>query len=181
MQWTFIREPDLLPGQEAAIRELLVLAFPHQADFFAQHSFWGSPPDYRLVGHTAAGQLVAHLDFGCRLVLVGEAPVPVAGIGAVAVHSEWQGQHLGVAMFAALHAFLVQSIPVDFGFLECREDRVGFYEKAGLTRVHQAVHSLDPEVGLWLTRHAPVMILPVRKRLEEWPPGNVIYLQGMSW
>lgn len=194
MIWTFLHEAALASADEAAIRRLLVAAFPHHADFFYEHSFWGSPPEYRLIGREGDGpsrpdgqlvprprDILAHLGFGCRVARVGQTPVTIAGIGAVAVHPAWQGRKLGKEMFAELREFLRDETSVEFGFLECREVVVGFYEKAGLRRVYQAVYSQDPDTGIWLHNYGPVMVLPVHKRIQDWPKGEVIDLQGMPW
>lgn len=194
MNWTFTRESELSAADEAAIRRLLVATFPQHSNFFYEHSFWGSPPEYRLTGREESGppaeptrpiagsrEFIAHLGFGCRVARVGPTPVTIAGIGAVAVHPEWQGRKIGKAMFAELREFLRRETSVAFGFLECREVVVGFYERAGLRRVYQAVYSQDPDTGIWLHHYGPVMVLPVHKRIQDWPKGKVIDLRGMPW
>jgi nodulation protein A len=174
-------EGNLSASVEAEIRELLVTAFPEFADFFSRSSYRGSVPEYRLLGRTANGQLVAHLEFGCRQALVGAEPVSIVGIGAVAVHPRAQGRGIGTRMFGALSRYAIQERLADFGFLECREAVAGFYERVGFNRVQQTCTSLDHESLEWETYDGPVMVLPLTKPMAVWPTAGDVNLRGMSW
>ena len=116
MDWKLIPEPELSPTLEADIQQMLVAAFPEYVDFFTANSYWGTKPEFRLIA-VEKNQPVAHLEFGYRQITVGEQPVKIAGIGAVAIHPQHQGKHLGKTMIAHLRAHLLKNSTVDFGFL----------------------------------------------------------------
>jgi nodulation protein A len=181
VDWLALPEVNLPLGVEAEIRDLLVTAFPEFADLFSRSSYRGSVPEYRLLGRTANGQLIAHLEFGCRQALVGAEPVSIVGIGAVAVHPSAQGCGIGRQMFGALRQYAIREHLAAFGFLECREAVAGFYERVGFNRVRQACTSLDHESLEWETYAGPVMVLPLTKPMAEWPAVGDVNLRGMSW
>ena len=180
MKWTFILEAELTPDLESDIQRMLVESFPEYVDFFSTNSYWGSKPEYRLIAMNSGSQPVAHLEFGLRTIMVGGVSFEIAGIGAVAVHPGHQGRKLGREMFAQLREFLLQNSNADFGFLGCREEVVGFYSAAGLERVHQSVHNLNPDSLEWETYHGPTMVMPVHKSMHEWRDG-LIHLNWMPW
>jgi len=179
MKWHILPEPDLTPALEASIQQMLIAAFPDYTDFFSAHSYWGSKPEFRLVACDNE-QPVAHLEFGCRSISVGEMSFTIAGIGAVAIHPSHQGRNLGKAMFAYLREYLLHNTRVDFGFIGCHDEVVGFYKAAGFARVHQSVYSLNPDSLTWETFHGPTLILPIHKSLSQWNDG-LIHLHGMPW
>lgn len=181
MDWTLIPEPELSPALEASIRNMLVASFPDYVEFFSANSYWGSTPEYRLLGLDGSDQPAAHLEFGYRQIMVGEAPFQIAGIGAVAVHPSYQGKQVGKAMFAYLREHLLKNSRVDFGFLGCREEVVKFYTAAGFTRVNQSVYNLNPDSQTWETYHGPTLIMPVHKSLAQWESHGLIHLNGMPW
>jgi nodulation protein A len=181
IDWLALPEGNLSSAVEAEIRDLLVAAFPEFADFFSRASYRGSVPEYRLLGRTATGELVAHLEFGCRQALVGAEPVSIVGIGAVAVHPRAQGRGIGKRMFGALSQHAIRARLGDFGFLECREAVAGFYERVGFNRVQQTCTSLDHESLEWETYDGPVMVLPLTKPMAVWPTAGDVNLRGMSW
>jgi GNAT superfamily N-acetyltransferase len=181
VDWLALAEGNLSPALEAEIRDLLVTAFPEFADFFSRSSYRGSVPEYRLLGRTATGELVAHLEFGCRQALVGAEPVNIVGIGAVAVHPRAQGRGIGKRMFGTLSQYAIRARLGDFGFLECRESVAGFYERVGFNRVRQACTSLDHESLEWETYDGPVMVMPLTKPMAAWPAAGDVNLRGKSW
>jgi len=181
VDWLALPEGNLSSAVDAEIRDLLVTAFPEFADFFSRSSYRGSVPEYRILGRTATGELVAHLEFGSRKALVGAELVNIVGIGAVAVHPRAQGLGIGRRMFGALSQYAIQERLADFGFLECREAVAGFYERVGFNRVRQACTSLDHESLEWETYNGPVMVMPLTKPMAEWPTVGDVNLRGMSW
>lgn len=181
LDWQIVPQAAVSTDLEQSIRTLLVAAFPAHADFFAQASWRGSVPEFRLVGLDRQGQVRAHLGCGRRAARVGAVPVSLLGIGAVAVHPQVQGQGVGRALFAALRQQAVAQRWADFGLLECREPVAGFYRRAGLCRVAQPCRSRHHDSGAWQTWHGPVMVLPLCRPVTQWPAGGVVDLGGMSW
>jgi aminoglycoside 2'-N-acetyltransferase I len=176
-----IGENDLTAHDRSNIRHLLIAAYPQYAELWALRDFWGGPAEYRLLLLDHTGRLVAHLGFARRVILVGDRTVLVAGIGAVAVLPDLQGQQVGRRLLHRLQHVLREDVPVSFGFLQCRDAVVDFYVKAGLTRVTQLVHSFDPDHRRWQTDDAAAMILPALAPAQDWPASGLIDLMGMPW
>ncbi|HNK63608.1 MAG TPA: GNAT family N-acetyltransferase [Anaerolineales bacterium] len=179
MKWRILPELELTPALEASIQQMLIAAFPDYEDFFSTHSYWGSTPEFRLIA-LENDTPVAHLEFGYRTITVNEMPFMIAGIGAVAIHPSHQGRKLGKVMFFHLREHLLQNTRVDFGFIGCHDEVVGFYKAAGFTRVHQSVYNLNPDSLTWETFHGPTLILPIHRSLDQWKDG-LIHLHGMPW
>lgn len=176
-----IAENDLTAHDRGNIRRLLIAAYPQYAELWAQCDFWGGPAEHRLLMLDHTGRLVAHLGFAKRLILVGDQAVTIAGIGAVAVLPDMQGQQVGRRLLQRLQQILRDDVPVSFGFLQCRDAVVDFYIKAGLTRVQQLVRSFDPDHRRWQTDDAAAMILPAGQPVQDWPRSGLIDLMGMPW
>ncbi len=177
----FVAEPDLSDADRAALRRLLVAAFPADAEAFATASYWGAKPDFRLWLETTAGEPVAHLSLVSRLISVGAATVSVAGVGAVGVRPDRQGRGLGSRLLAELPTVLPARVPAAFGFLACGDALAGFYERAGWHLVHQPMHYVDPDTGGSAVYHGPKLILPAEARLGDWPTAGAIDLRGLPW
>ena len=180
MDWKLIPEPELSPTLEADIQRMLVASFPDYVDFFTANSYWGTEPEFRLIA-VDDGQPIAHLEFGYRTITVGNFPVEIAGIGAVAIHPHHQGKKLGKAMFAQLRDHLLKNSNADFGFLGCHEQVVGFYAASGFHQVRQSVYNLNPDSKEWETYHGPTMVIPVHRSMHEWNSKGTIHLNGMPW
>jgi aminoglycoside 2'-N-acetyltransferase I len=176
-----IAENDLTQHDRQNIRHLLIAAYPQYAHLWSEQDFWGGPAEYRLLLVERTGRMVAHLGFARRLIRIGETAVLVAGIGAVAVLPELQGQHVGRRLLGELQRVLRTDLPVEFGFLQCRDVVVDFYVKAGFSRASQEVRSFDPDKRLWQIDRAAAMILPAGAAIEAWPQHGVIDLMGMPW
>lgn len=127
----FVAEADLSANDHAVIPALLVSAFPEYAGTFCAASWYGGRPDHRLWLEETDGTLVAHLDFERRVIGVGNREVLVASVGEVATHPAQQGRGLGRRLMAELRRVLTTETPADFGYLGCREEVIGFYERVG--------------------------------------------------
>ena len=180
MNWQLIPEPELSPTLEADIQQMLIASFPDYTDFFSANSYWGTKPEFRLIA-LENKQPIAHLEFGYRQISVGDMPVNIAGIGAVAIHPQHQGKKLGKLMFAHLREYLLKHSKVDFGFIGCHEEVAGFYAASGFHRVDQSVYNLNPDSEKWETFHGPTLVMPIHKSMQEWRHGELIHLHGMPW
>ena len=176
-----VAECDLTAQDHAAISALLVAAFPEHAATFASSSWYAARPDHRLWLHQPDGAVVAHLDFERRRIGVGDDEVLVAGVGEVAVHPLWRGLGLGAALMERLRGVLRTDLPVDFAYLGCREEVVGFYERVGWHRIRHRVREVDPETGRWTVSEDPTLIMPATEPLDRWPREGLIDLRGMWW
>ncbi|MDY0884290.1 GNAT family N-acetyltransferase [Dongia soli] len=176
-----IGENDLTAHDRQNIRSLLIAAFPQHQHLWTQQDSWGGPSEYRLLLMERTGRVAAHLGFARRLIKVGETTLLIAGIGAVAVLPDLQGQQVGKQLLRNLRQLLCTDLPVDFGFLQCRDAVVGFYDKAGFSRVAQQVRSFDPDKRLWQIDDAAAMVLPVGASIDAWPAHGIVDLMGMPW
>ena len=177
----FVAEADLSADDHAAISALLVAAFPEHAEIFRAASWYGARPDHRLWLEGPDGAPVAHLDFERRLVGIDDREVLVAGVGEVATHPDRQGRGLGRRLMAELRRVLTTKTPTDFGYLGCREEVVGFYERVGWHRINQKTREIDPKSGEWTVSEEPTLILPATAPLSAWPREGAINLRGMWW
>jgi aminoglycoside 2'-N-acetyltransferase I len=177
----FLREDDLTPAQQEAIRQLLIRAFARTARRFATATYWGARPEFRLWLETPASMVVAHLDYERRMVGVGDRDILIAGVGEVAVHPDWQGRGLGRRLLDECRAILEAHTPVDYGYLNCLAEIAGFYTAVGWQRTDQPSVRLHPDTGERTLWTGATMILPVREPLERWPPEETVDLRGMSW
>ncbi|HEX9446782.1 MAG TPA: GNAT family N-acetyltransferase [Dongiaceae bacterium] len=178
---TLIAENDLTGADRNKIRAFLTAAYPGYAELWTQQDFWGGPPEHRLLLRDPSGRLVGHLGFARRLIEVDARAVRIAGIGAVAILPEMQGRGIGRHLLAELTAILRHDVAVEFGFLQCRDAVIGFYENCGFQRITQQVRSFDPNFRRWQVDDAAAMILPASATADSWPRHGLVDLMGMPW
>ncbi|CAN5586193.1 hypothetical protein BH20ACT10_BH20ACT10_14850 [soil metagenome] len=178
----FVAEVDLTLDDHAAISDLLVASFPEHADTFRAASWYGARPDHRLWIEDSPGAIAAHLDLERRLIGVGGRDVLVAGVGEAATHPKWRGKGLGRRLMAELRRVVSTETeaPAEFGYLGCREEVVGFYERVGWHRIYRKVREINPDSREWTTSESPTLIMPAAKPFSAWPEGE-INLRGTWW
>ena len=176
-----IAENDLGAADREKIRALLTAAFPKYANLWIAADSWGGPLEYRLLLRDLTGRLVGHLGFSRRVIEIGGKRRLIAGIGTVAILPDMQGQGLGMRLLGELRIVLRRDVPVEFGFLQCRDAVVGFYERAGFTRIKQTVRSFHPDQRRWQMDDAAAMILPAGPTADTWPKDGIVDLMGMPW
>lgn len=176
-----VAENDLATADRDKIRTLLTAAFPGYARLWTTRDFWGGPPDFRLLSRDLTGRLIGHLALARRLIKIDTQSVLIGGIGSVAIFPEMQGQGVGQELLTTLKSILERDVPVDFGFLQCRDAVTGFYERSGFTRINQKVRSFDPDHRIWQVDDAAAMIFPALKPVEAWPSQGIVDLMGMPW
>lgn len=137
--------------------------------------------DHRLWIEDSSGDIAAHLNFERRLIGVGDHDVLVAGVGGVATKPGRQGRGLGRWLTAGLRRILTTEVPVEFGYLGCREEVVGFYERVGWHRIYRKVREVDPGSRKWTLSEDPTLIMPAAAQLSAWPEEGAINLRGMWW
>lgn len=177
----FEAEADLSPTEHDAISQLLMKAFPRDAEVFRNASWYGARPDHRLWLENEVGEVISHLDFEQRLIGVGDRDILVAGVGEVATHPEYTKQGLGRKLMTELHRVLIERTPVDFGYLGCLEEVVGYYQRVGWHRIKQKVQQIDPRSGEWTISAGPTLILSAGAQLSAWPVNGMVDLRGMWW
>lgn len=180
MIYEFISEPSISDKQKASICQLLVKAYPSDAQFFAANSYWGSLPEWRLIARQNEQQ-VGHLALGQRQIIVAGQEISIVGIGAVATDPSLQGQGLGKQMFARLFDWLGQNNLADFAFLECRAEVVPFYQKAGFLHSYQQCRRLDPDDKKWTQQLTNVLTRKLRPHVPDWNSKDLVDLCGLPW
>ena len=176
-----VADSALTSPQRAALAALLVAAFPPYAAMFRDTAWASAEPEYRLWLETSAGEIVAHLGFGRRLITVGGRPLTIAGVGGVATSPPHQGQGAGRQLMAALQRVLREEAPAPFGYLNCGPAVVGFYRSVGWHEIHQVSRFIDIYTHQRSDDAGPTLILPAQAPLEQWPSDGLIDLRGMAW
>ena len=115
-----VPEDELSASNHKAIQNLLRSAFPQYENIFSHSSYWGARPSYRLWMEVPSGEIIAHLDFELRFIKVGKSELLIAGIGEVATHPRFHKSGLGRSLMEQLQNILQTSMPVQFGYLQCR-------------------------------------------------------------
>jgi nodulation protein A len=175
-----VPEDHLCPYDHIAIQNLLIAAFPQYAEIFAHSSYWGARPTYRLWIETLKGEILAHLDFERRRIMIGITELLVAGVGEVATHPRFHKHGLGRVLMDKLRSVLLKmSIP--FGYLHCRPAVVNFYVSVGWHVVTQTACYIDPDTHHFTFYNGPVLILPASAKTDQWPTCGKIDLMGMPW
>ncbi len=174
-------ESDLTEEQHQRICDLLVLAFPRYADLFRTVSYYYAQPDHRLWYEEADGTIIAHLDFEHRTIAVNGVDVDIAGVGEVAVHPDRHKQGLGRKLMALLQTMLKQQFQVDYGFLQCRDEVVGFYQSVGWHKINQTVHEVDIKTGKTVATNGNALIMPIHKSVDDWDTNGDVDLRGLPW
>ncbi|WP_348787665.1 GNAT family N-acetyltransferase [Leifsonia sp. NPDC080035] len=156
----------------------------YNAEFGAwepQQPYGYAPFDVRVVARMGTA-VVGHAGFQRRVIAVGDAEVVVGGTGGVLIAPEQRGTGLGRRLMRATLAAMRDALPVDFGYLGCREEVAGFYESVGWTRVRVAERSVSARDGRPVHQEAgpPILIAPASRAVVEWPTGPVD-LRGRPW
>ena len=111
-----------------------------------------------------------------REILVGGAPLLVAGIGGVATHPDWQRRGLASRLLRASEAFMRDELRVPFGLLICADQTQPLYARCGWQTVAHSLNFTQNERQRQLD--TCVMILPLAN--QPWPTG-LIDLCGLPW
>jgi len=174
-----VDEPKLSPDLDAAIRRTLATAFPADAKFFSHSRAWhGSAPSFSAVV-VQGEEVAAHLGVVRRRVIVGGAPVDVAGIQNVCVLPEYRGRGLCREILDAVMAEALQR-GLDFGLLFCVAELIPLYVRCGWQRLQdRRVVRVDGD-----GRETPLVEgnLPMWYPLvKEVFPGGEVHLNGNDW
>jgi nodulation protein A len=95
----------------------------------------------------------------------------VGDVGLVAVDPSVQGRRVGAALLGRCRTTL-DGLGVPFGYLTCGEHVAGFYASGGWVRVPGPTRMVRAD-GRVQVYGGVSMVLPVRREIDEWPPGRV--------
>ncbi len=175
-----IKEQEITPQLDRAIREMLVVCFPADREYFQRQSFWHSPAVYRVIGKNDKGSIVAHTAIVERDVIVGPdlSKVRVAGIQGFCVLQDYRRTGLSNKMMsAAMDEGSRRSF--DGGLLFCREQLEKVYGGMGWRKLDAAVYMTDDKKGKTLIPSRNItMFYPLNAK--QLPAGD-IDLAGTDW
>lgn len=175
-----IKEQDITPKLDRAIREMLVVCFPADREYYQRQSFWHSPAVYRIIGKNDKGSIVAHTAIVQRAVIIGPAlsKVRVAGIQSFCVLQDYRSMGLSNKMMsAAMDEGSRRSL--DAGLLFCREQLEKVYGGMGWRKLDTAVYMTDDKKGKNLIPSRNItMFYPLNAK--QLPAGD-IDLAGTDW
>jgi GNAT superfamily N-acetyltransferase len=175
-----INEEDILPELDRAIREMLVVCFPADREYFQRQSWWHCAPVYRVLGRDDKGSVTAHVAVVERAVIVGSnlSKVRVAGIQSCCVLPAYRGTGLSdklmsVAMDEANRRGF------DAGVLFCLDQLETVYGRMGFERLDAAVYVADDKEGKTLIPAKNITMFCTLKA-KQFPAGD-IDLVGPDW
>jgi GNAT superfamily N-acetyltransferase len=175
-----IKEQDITPQLDRAIREMLVVCFPADREYYQRQSFWHSPPVYRVIGKNHKGSIVAHTAIVERVVIVGPdlSKVRVAGIQSFCVLQDYRSMGFSNKMMSAA---MDEGSRRGFGagLLFCREQLEKVYGGMGWRKLDAAVYMTDDTEGKTLIPSRNItMFYPLNAK--QLPAGD-IDLAGTDW
>ncbi len=173
-------EEDISPQLDRTIREMLVVCFPADREYFQRQSFWHSPAVYRVIGKDDKGSIVAHCAVVERTVIVGPdlSKVRVVGIQGFCVLHHYRGTGLSKKMMSvAMEQGGRRGF--DAGLLFCREQLEKVYDGMGWRKLDAVVYRTDDKKGKTLIPAMNItMFYPLRAK--QLPAGD-IDLAGSDW
>jgi GNAT superfamily N-acetyltransferase len=175
-----INEEDISSQLDRAIREVLVVCFPSNREYFQRQSFWHSPAVYRVIGNNDKGSIVAHTAIVERSVIVGPdlSKVRVAGIQGFCVLQDYRSMGLSNKMMsAAMDEGSKRGF--DAGLLFCREQLEKVYGGMGWRKLDAVVYMTDDKNAKTLIPSRNItMFYPLNAK--QLPAGD-IDLAGTDW
>jgi predicted GNAT family N-acyltransferase len=175
-----IKEQDITPQLDMAIREMLVVCFPADREYYRRQSWWHCVPAYRVLGKNDKGSIVAHTAVVERVVIVGPSlsKVRVAGIQSFCLLQDYRGTNLSNKMMSVAMKE-AGSRGFDAGLLFCRERLETVYGGMGFRKLDAAVYMADDTKGKTLIPAGNItMFYPLRAK--QLPAGD-IDLAGTDW
>ena len=173
-------EEDISSRLDKAIREMLVVCFPADREYFQRQSFWHSPAVYRVIGKNDKGSIVAHTALVKRDVIVGPdlSKVRVAGIQGFCVLQDFRRMGLSKKMMSvAMEEGGRRGF--DAGLLFCREQLEKVYDGMGWRKLDAAVYMTDDKNSKTLIPSRNItMFYPLNAK--QLPAGD-IDLAGTDW
>jgi predicted acetyltransferase len=175
-----IHEEDISPELDRAIREMLVVCFPADREYFQRQSWWHCVPVYRVLGRDDKGSITAHVAVVERAVTVGPnlSKVRVAGIQSCCVLPGYRGTGLSDKMMSVAMAEANRR-GFDAGLLFCLDQLETVYGRMGFEQLDAAVYVADDKEGKTLIPAKNItMFCPLKAK--QFPAGD-IDLVGPDW
>ena len=180
VQFSIIREQDILPDLDEAIRDLLVACFPADREYYGRQSWWHCVPAYRVLGRDPAGSIVAHAGIVDRTVDIGDGNVRirVAGVQSFCVSQDHRGAGVSKMLMSAAMEEATR-LRFDAGLLFCVGELEAVYHRMSWHKLDSDVYMLDAEgEKVPIPAKNTTMFYPLAKR--QLPAGD-IDLAGTDW
>jgi hypothetical protein len=175
-----INEKDISPELDIAIREMLVVCFPADREYYQRQSWWHCVPIYRVLGKNAKGSIISHAAVVERTVLVGLqlTKVRVAGIQSFCVLQNYRSTGLSNKMVSiAMEEGGRRNF--DAGLLFCRKPLEKIYSGMGWYKLNAAVYKEEEQKNKTLMSTSGItMFYPLT--INQFPSGD-IDLVGTDW
>ena len=175
-----INEPEVSPKLDKAIREMLVVCFPADREYFGRQSWWHCVPVYRVIGRDDKNSIVAHVAVVERTVVVGPglSKVRIAGIQSCCVLPPYRGTGLSDKMMSVAMAEADER-GFDAGLLYCLDQFEAVYGRMGWSKLDAAVYISDDKGDKTLIPAKNIaMFYPLKTK--QFPAGD-IDLAGTDW
>jgi len=176
-----IKNSNILPDIDSAIREGLVVCFPKDRNHFSRQRSWHSTPEWIVYASTSDSTVAAHIAIVERLVTVGppSIQVKVAGLQSIFVFPRWRKTGLSDRiMKIALDESCNRGL--DAGLLFCREVLAGkVYGRMGWKKVAAKVF-MENDEGKRIPRPEKDIAMSIPLAIEKFPEGD-IDLHGPDW
>jgi len=173
-----INEEDISSQLDRAIREMLVVCFPADREYYHRQSFWHSPAVYRVLGKNDKGSIVSHTALVERNIIVCPAlkKMRVVGIQSFCVLPDYRGTDLSNKMMSVV---LEEGSRrgFDAGLLFCREQLLKVYGNMGWSKFDASVYITNDKKDKTLMSGF-TMFYPLNTR--QLPAGD-IDLAGNDW
>ena len=168
----------MTPATDRAIRRLLCVCFPADAEAYTQRRAWhGSTPAYTLVSRRA-DLIAGHLAIVIRTVRCADQPATVAGVQSLCVAAPYRGTGLaGRLMSGALDEARRRKVP--FGMLFCDLRLEPLYRTLGWSQAVRPVIMLD-EHGESVPIPGKNTCMLIELGQQCFPPGP-LDLEGPDW
>lgn len=178
---SIIKNSNIPPGIDSAIRKGLVECFPKDREHFSRQRCWHSIPEWIVCAVTIDGIIAAHIAVVERLITVGPSSIQikVAGLQSVFVRSRWRKTGLSDRiMKIALDESRNRGL--EAGLLFCREVLAGkVYGRMGWKKVDAKVFMVNDE-GKRIPRPGKDIAMSIPLAIEKFPEGD-IDLHGPDW
>jgi GNAT superfamily N-acetyltransferase len=180
IQFSVISENDISLNLDCAIREILVVCFPADREYFQARSWWHCVPIYRVIGRGDEDSIAAHVAIVERTVIVGQSllKLRVAGVQGFCVLPGCRGTGLSDKMMS-IAMEQANNLGFDAGLLFCLDKLRTIYGRMGWHKLDSNVYMSDEKGGKTLIPAKNItMFYPIGTK--QFPPGN-IDLAGTDW
>lgn len=177
--FSIIDESRMSPDADRAVKALLCVCFPADADIFSVTRYWhGSVPAYSVIHGSDEGTLDGNIAIVIREIRVGTQAVRIAGVQNMAVRPGTRGGGVGAGLMErAMTEARRRDVP--FGLLFCVPELAKYYGRYGWKpRAEAVTMDYNGKTGIPIPGKNICMTLSLAG-LEF--PGGDIHLGGADW